>query len=138
MPRRNQHIRLTQDDSRIIGIPIEDGDTSADWIDPTTANEILYRITDRSGGGEELITLDTTDGNLTTVAAEDALSGSEDKPTDLDGVPDTQNIVRIKLSASDTETLPVGQLHHECELQGINSSESTVMTGTVQVQRSST
>jgi hypothetical protein len=72
------------------------------------------------------------------VAAEDAISTNESKPTALDDVPDSQNIVRVKLAATDTAALPDGQLHHECEIQGLNNSESTVMTGTVQVNRSST
>jgi len=138
MSRSNQHITVTQDDSRIIGIPIADGDTSDDWINPNSANDILYKITDRSGGGNDLVSLTTADSSLTVVAAEDAISVSESKPTALDDVPDSQNIVRVELSPTDTAALPDGQLHHECEIQGLNNSESTVMTGTVQVNRSST
>jgi len=135
---REQNIELTQGDTLIVAVPVEDADTSAEYVDPATADAITYHITTGFGEGDVLVELTDADSEVSVAEAQNVINGQAEKPLDLDEVPDAQHVVRVLLEQSATKDLPVDLLYHECKLEGIRTSTSTVMRGTVNVTGSTT
>ena len=125
-------ITLTRGDSRDIVVPVWDDDHDA-WYDPSN-DAIDYVMTDQPLGGDRVIELSESDAQVTVVQVADVDSNVLD---DLD-ITDTDYVIVVELTPSDTRDLAAGQNYHELQLVDSNGATATVFGGNVEVRPSVT
>ena len=127
----HSNIEITRNDTRVVAIPVEDGDAGG-YRENLQDVDILYHITTRRGGGEVVIELTDDDPEITVVDVGDMDSEA------LESIPDDTDIIRIELSPDDTGNLEDRRYFHECEVTDQAGNEVTIMQGRVETFDSST
>jgi len=134
-------ISIFRGDSRVVGIPVFDADLDKyrkTGVDPNTnatlddVDEVDYVVSDNAARDTTYISKDLSDSDVEIVQAQTI------QDVEFYSIPNEAAVVRVKLNVSDTRSLPIQSLRHECQLTDINDDATTIMTGAFEVSGSAT
>jgi hypothetical protein len=134
-------ISIFRGDSRVVGIPVFDADLDKyrkTGVDPSTnatlddVDEVDYVVSDNAARDTTYIAKDLGDSDVEIVQAQTI------QDVEFNSIPNEAAVVRVKLNVSDTQSLPIQSLRHECQLTDINDDATTIMTGAFEVSESAT
>lgn len=143
---RDANIEIVRGDAEVVLIPIRDVDSPDDvFVNPPDETNIRYVIA--SDFDPDLVIYEAETGQISTPEFGNVKPENPSLPDSFPPVIDTQPVVRIELSPSDTRLLTVTENNdaispyvHECQItqSGSPSRKVTVMQGTVEVLSSLT
>lgn len=121
-------VTLQSGDDDTIVTPIKDiDDPNQDWVSDLSSHTFEYDVRDRKLGGS--VVLDENDLTITTDQAQNIVS----EDLDQTGVGDTDDVVLIKFTTSDTDTLS-GTYWHKLKATDGSGTTQTVFRGRVTIE----